>query len=119
MICGYCKKPDCKLGLPAQAGESDSDTFKRYWREFKEIIIWPVVILNSILLLICCLIFGWWGLLIFWLLDKGMSAGGGAWTVGMYAEPKELPKTKCVAGNIDCEICDSSTGELNLTHNKI
>lgn len=87
---------DCKICKP----------IKSYWlKEFKEIVRWDALCFAIISYTIVYLFFHWKGVII-WLIYTQMIDYANCGGVFMTDPRKEESKTKCVAGNINCKICD-------------
>ena len=94
---GYCKEHHMY----------HNDTFwKDEWKGLIEFIRWDCLLFYAVALFIFTAAFGWKGLIPFFLIIWVYTLGGGSW-IDMNDYPREEPKTKCVAGKIDCKICDN------------
>lgn len=87
------------------ADASMREYLKGEWSGFLAGIAWNDLIFLSVAFLIFAVLFGWWSIPLMIALGAGLQAGGGNWIDMEYHAPE--PKTRCIAGNLDCKICDS------------
>lgn len=81
-------------------------------------IRWDCILFGVVMLGICLLFFKWWGIIVYLILNAGLTYEGGNW-IDMNDYSDKYPPNTCSASIKDCKICNNEYNhEFNVEYER-